>query len=419
MPRLATADGVRALTYLGSCVLAAGLTATAPAFGDAASDRALTAAYNASGHDLFKQFTAGPGNVVLSPYSIGTAMAMAVAGARGDTEAEMIAKLHHTLPPAALAEANGDVLAILNSYGQSDTPPQQQQRPSPTAIVRSANALVLTEKAGQAVDPAYVASIEEQYAAEVFRGGGLDAINGWVKERTEGKIEKLLDRLDPDTALVLLNAVYFKAAWLRPFAKTATADAEFHLTPAETVQVPTMHQTARVALIEQADYRAIRLPYAIDTLAMVIVVPNDIDGADALVDRLDAEAVTKLSASFGALTNTKLSLPRFKIQFKASLVEPFEAIGLRLPFDPQHADFSAIIPSGAPTAIDQIVHSAVIEVTEEGTEAAAATAVSIAVRSLPTEPVAFKVDRPFLFYLTDDKTGAILFQGLIRDPRAS
>jgi len=181
-----------------------------------------------------------------------------------------------------------------------------------------------------------------------------------------------------------------------------------------------MLQRADHAVTVREGYRAIRLPYAIRSLAMVIALPNEIDGVDDVSRRIDQNELTQL---LGALRKdvprpVVLSLPRFKTEYRANLKPVFQKLGMSLPFDLKRADFGGMVKEGA--AIDQIVHRAVIEVSEEATEAAAATGVGFIVRSAKIKPVEllqFRVDRPFLYYLVDETTGAVLFQGRIVDPR--
>jgi leukocyte elastase inhibitor len=415
--------------------------------------RALTAAYNASAHDLFTTFAAAPGNIVLSPYSIGTAMAMAMSGARGDTATEMAQVLKQDLGREAIDAANARVLAVLNGYDTSAAPagcPKSlpfdgnvcagplpasgicaagykegqrclvQARRAPSAKLKAANALMLLKASGDLIAPTYAALLESKYRAQVFRGAGLDEINGWVSRQTEGKIEKILDQIDPNAPAVILNAVYFKAGWQSPFNKSATSDDEFRLTPTAKVKVATMHRTGHFPMLARPGYRAIRLPYSVEALAMVVVLPDEVDGASKIAGELDAPALASL---FKALTEEKtveLALPRFKTSFKASLCRPFMQAGMTRAFNANLADFSGMTArpaSEARLAISDIVHRAVIDVTEEGTEAAAATAVAVMVASMPSRVEPFVVDRPFLFYIVDEATGAILFQGRISDPR--
>ena len=425
-----------------------------PARADDAQVRALTAAYDASAHGLFTTFAANPGNIVFSPYSIGTAMAMVLSGARGETEREMARVLRHTLPRGAIDQANASLLATLNGYDRSGAPvtcpapgmrfngTDCEARPAangacpagyregdrcvapgrkpPSAALKAANALMLIKQRGDMISPAYAGLLERDYRAQVFRGAGLDEINRWVDRQTAGKIDKILDAIDPDTAAVILNAVYFKAAWKTPFVARATSDEDFRLTAASTVKVPTMHRLGSYQVATRAGYRAIRLPYSVEALSMVVVLPDEIGGVEKLARDLDAPALAALFRDLTEWKTVSLALPRFKTSFKAKLGELFQAAGMRRAFDLRQADFSGMTsrpPREAPLAISEVVHRAVIDVTEEGTEAAAATAVGMMTASAGPAAEPFMVDRPFLFYIVDDATGAILFQGRISDPR--
>jgi serpin B len=432
----------------------AALVLASPVRAEQAPVRALTAAYDASAHDLFTTFAAKPGNIVFSPYSIGTAMAMALSGARGETESEMARVLRHTLPRAAIDKANASLLATLNGYDRSGAPvacpaglrfngTECEGRPSasgacrggyrrdgrcvapgrkpPSAALKAANALMLLKQKGDMIAPAYAGLLERDYRAQVFRGAGLDEINRWVARQTENKIDKLLDAIDPEAPAVILNAVYFKAAWKTPFIARSTSDEDFRLTPASTVKVPTMHRLGSYQMAMRAGYRAIRLPYSVDALSMVVVLPDEVGGADKLARALDAPALAALFRELTEWKTVSLALPRFKTSFKAQLGGLFQAAGMRRAFDPQLADFSGMTsrpPREAPLAIHEVIHRAVIDVTEEGTEAAAATAITMMTSSMPRNIEPFVVDRPFLFYIADDATGAILFQGRISDPRS-
>ena len=413
---------------------------------------ALTRAYNASGQALFKEFAAGPGNIVFSPYSIGTAMAMALAGARGETEREMIAVLQHSLASGLVDDANARAIAVLNGYDRGDKPscPATMQlagercEGKPTAknlcpftaslngdiCVASprfpasakllvANALMI---AGGHVAKDYSALLKDSYAAEVFQGASLDTVNGWVSKRTEGKIEQILEKMSD---VVLVNAVYFKSRWALAFDKKLTGPEFFSLTRSRQELVPTMVQRTNHVVVSREGYRAIRLPYAVRSLAMVIALPNEVDGLGDVARRLDHDELAQMLAALRKELPRPvvLTLPRFKTEYGANLKDVFQKLGMTLPFDGGRSDFSGLTgqpPKLAPTYIDQIVHKAVIEVSEESTEAAAATAIGVRVTSVapkPVEPLPFRVDRPFLYYLVDDTTGAVLFQGRIVDPR--
>ncbi len=412
----------------------------------------LTQAYNASGLALFKQLSAGSGNIVLSPYSIGSAMAMALAGARGETEREMAKVLQHGLQRPQIDAVNATTLAILNGYDKSSIAPSclpgltlngarcegkpdaqgmcnfpaarlddlcvAEPRLAPSAKLLVANALMV---AGAGVSRDYTALLKKNYSADVFHRASLDTVNGWVKDKTEGKIERILDKM---ADVVLVNAVYFKSRWAQVFNKSATIDEFFNLSRSRQELVPMMQQRGFHSVVQRAGYRAIRLPYSVRSIGMVIVLPDEVDGLNAVAAKLDVAEFSQVLAGLRTPGSrpVALSLPRFKAEFSADLRGPFSETGMRLAFDPQKADFSFLtgMPSSqAPTAIDQIAHRAVIELSEESTEAAAATAVAVVTSAAPKpiEPIRFRVDRPFLYYIVDDQTGAVLFQGRIVDPR--
>lgn len=376
----------------------------------------LAEAYNRSGQDLFRAFAGQPGNIVFSPYSIGTAMAMVLSGARGETQTEMQQVLRHRLPTGEIDAANAKVLELLATYNS-------KAAGQPTAKLRIANALMLVNAAAT-VEPAFEDTIRAQYGAEIFRGATIDTVNAWAKDKTEGKIERLLERLNPNDSHVLLNAVYFKAPWANAFSPSATRDRPFTLTNGEQINVPSMSQQGAFAIAKGDGYAAIRLPYAVDGLSMTIVRPDDVAGLDKLIAGLDGAKTDAILQSVrdAQKRNVALSMPRFKFEFKADLIAPFKSFGMSKVFDPAQSDLSGLTGkprSEAQSTIDQIVHRAVIEVAEEGTEAAAATAVVVTTRAMRQDDVErFTIDRPFLFFITDDKTGAILFEGRVSDPRS-
>jgi serpin B len=421
----------------------------------------LSKGYNATGQQLFSQFSAARGNIVFSPYSIGAAMSMALAGARGDTATEMMRALSLRMSAEAVDTGNAEVLSVLNGYDRSTAPPtcppgaslvarNCEMRPAgdmanqcryglvlqgarcvgpaatpPSARLLAANALMLLKR-GDVIAADYITLLKTRYAAEVFQQATLADINGWVARKTADMIPHMLDQLDPDASAALLDAVYFKARWASVFDKTLTKDEPFHLDRSQQADVATMNQSGSFSLVSRGGYRAVRLDYEVSDLGLVIVLPDDVEGAAAVARRLDANALAELFAALRdgrARKPVALALPRFKTEYKTDLIEPFRQMGMRKAFEPGAADFSGM--TGRPAGqgglyLSTILHRAVINVAEESTEAAAATAVVIArtaVAPQATQPEPFRVDHPFLFYLVDDTTGLILFQGRISDPR--
>jgi serpin B len=368
----------------------------------------------------------------------------------------MASVLKHSLSRDATDLANAALLAILNGYDRTSRPdycpkaarwtgtrceaapaegggcPLSMEleggtcvgRPAgPSAILVAANALLLPKSAGPVAED-YKATLRDKYAAAVHQDVRADEINAWVKTKTAGKIERIVDALDPDAGPVLVNAVYLKAAWASDFPAANTREDDFRVSARERVRVPTMHQDAEFALVERTGYRAIRLEYTERSLAMLVVLPNEDEGIAQVTRRIDAGEVAALSRALqrGPRRPVALALPRFKATFTADLVAPLQKAGMRLAFS-DDADFSGMrgpTRAAARLKIASVKHRAVIEVTEAGTEAAAATSVGMVTASAPIErttPIPFVVDRPFLFLVVDTASGAVLFQGRIVDPR--
>lgn len=371
---------------------------------------ALSSAYNSSAQNLFSRLSASPGNIVFSPYSVGTAMALVMSGARGDSEAQMARVLGHSLSRADVDSANGKTHAILNQYDGRTFFAKRS-----AATLKTGNAVALGPQ-GHLIANDYLAAAKANYAAEIFRDANLAAVNKWVHRKTEGKIGQILDELDPNTAAVLLNAVYFKARWQFPFDPKSTRIEPFTISPSQTVPASIMHREVAASMIIEKDFSAIRLPYEVPQMSMVIVLPNHIGGLEAVSGQLDGAALPKIFARLQQPAGrVQLVLPRFKANFKVKLKQHFHALGMTNVFEPAQADLSGMSGRPAGLFIEDIHHRAVIEVGEEGTEAAAATAVPV----LASGPPVFRATRPFLFYIVEATTNAILFQGRIVDPRSS
>ena len=372
-------------------------------------EQAVVQAYNESALNLYQTLDKGMGNVVISPYSIGTAMSMVLSGARGDTEREMAAVLKQTIPRERIDAAHRRVLEIVNRFQDRED-----------VLLAVANALCLTVESAL-VDDRYQERLRTGYAAEVFAAQSVGPINAWVAKKTRDKIDEMLQTLDPNSVCVLLNAIYFKGLWAYPFDKAETRPGAFYTSEGKRLSVPMMHQTTDYALLKQDEVTALAMPYRDPSLAMVILLPNDRTGLARIEDRLTLDTIQPILSNLERrwLDEVALTLPRFEIAFDASLVPPFKKMGMRSAFSSERADFAGITGPGSEPGtiwISQIKHKAILEVNEEGSEAAAATAIEFATLSIPMT-IPFLVDHPFLFFLVDRTTQAILFMGRVTDPR--
>jgi serine protease inhibitor len=365
------------------------------------SDEGLVRGNNAFSVQLYRELAASKGNIFFSPYSISSALGMAYAGARGNTAEEMKATLHFQFDQARLGSAfkrlNRELTAAAVRSGQK---------------LRIANGLCLT---GGDVSKGYKAILKKDYDAELF-SGGLEKINDWVKQKTEGKIKEILEELDPNSVCVILNAIYFKGVWESQFSKDHTQDAPFSVSPTKKVTVPLMYQKDDFKMLREKDFQAVSIPYKGKDLSMVVLLPRTTDGLAGLekqlttenlggwLERLDRQPVREID----------LFLPKFRLETSYDLKPPFMKMGMKEAFG-EGADFSGMGPPKGYLWISQIAHKAFVEVNEEGTEAAAATAVEMATKSMPYYPV-FRADHPFLFLIRDNRKGTILFMGRMAHP---
>jgi serine protease inhibitor len=381
---------------------------------DAATQAA--AAIDAFGFDFYKSDLTSGGNAVVSPASIVLALSMAQAGAKGETAAQMDSVLH-----SAAGSGGGNGINSLDQIltGFSGTF-KNANGTAQQLTLRIANAPFAQN--GLALQQPFLDSLASKYGAGLrlvdFRNdaaGACRLIDSWVSDQTEGRIPKLLDSLDSLTRLVLVNAIYLKAPWLEPFAESATKSAPFTRPDGLQVSVPTMSlNLSNGRYASGTGWRAVELPYAGGSLAMTIVVPDDLT---AFEGSLDAARFSQIAAALQP-TNVDLTLPRFKIETKSDLASALAGMGMPLAFDPNGADLSGITTQEK-LYIAKVVHQANISIDENGTEATAATAVQVeaAASVVPIQPpVTLHVDRPFLFALRDTNTGAILFLGRVVDP---
>lgn len=403
------APGTPAATGAIELAIANGVAHLAATPADASS---AGAALNAFGLDLYARVRDASSNLVISPASVALALAMARAGARGTTASEMDEVLHDLASDdhaGWIASLDAALSARTGSF--KDQGGQLQD-----VTLRIANATFAQQ--GLTLQPAYLDALAARFGAGVrlvdFKQAAeaaRAAINGWVSDQTQQRIKELLAQgtVDAATRLVLVNAIYLKAAWLTPFETSATAPAAFQRLDGSTVDVPFMQTGGSLAYAAGPGWQAVELPYVGQQLAMLVIAPDDLNAFEAHFDAAALAAIT------GALAprEVNLSLPRFGAQTSTSLGSVLAAMGMPTAFSPT-ADFSGMT-TDEQLAISAVVHQANIDVDEAGTEAAAATAVMIAGAAAPSETVTLKVDHPFVFAVRDLVTGAVLFLGRITD----
>jgi serpin B len=381
-----------------------------------AGRRHAAAADDMFGADLFRLLGAAGQNTVFSPASVAAALQMALCGARGATAAQLAAALHLD-GPARAADGLRLLSDLLSSAGAGGP-----GGPGGGLTVRAPNTLWV--QAGLPLSPGFTGQLADIAGVTVrpadFQSAPAEAraqINDLIAEQTADKITNLLgpDAVSAATRLVLANAVYLKAAWTFPFPARATADAPFYPGDAggAPLTVPTMRLTSDLAYLRADGYQAVLLPYKESRLAMAVVLPEAGPPA-ALAPRLTRGLAPLLTGA--TRQNVALSLPKFRQRAGFGLIPVLQQLGVQDAFT-SAADFSGIT-SAVRLFIGAVVHQAYIDVDEQGTEAAAATAVAMrpmALRREP-EPVRMIVDRPFLFAITDTATGLPLFLGQVTRP---
>lgn len=386
---------------------------------DPAASGSVAAATNAFAADLYALLAAANGddNVVFSPYSAAVALAMTREGARGDTAAEMDAVLHADL-------AGGDLAAGFNGLEQALAAiPGEYPLGDEMVTLELATANQLFGQAGFGFDQAFLDTLAANYGAgmrlvdyETESEAARQLINAWVGDQTRDRIPELIPQgvIDELTRLVLTNAIYLNAPWQHRFEEGLTADGTFTRLDGSEVTAAFMNETAAFSYGSGDGFEVVELPYVGGQLSMLVVLPADGDFASFEAD-LDAARIAAIRDSLQG-AQVALSFPRFEFRTQSPLKPALAELGMPTAFTPA-ADFSGIT-SEASLLIQDVLHEAFISVDEEGTEAAAATAVVVGLTSAPAEPRAVAVDRPFLFLIQERDTGATLFMGRVTDPTA-
>jgi serine protease inhibitor len=370
----------------------------------------LAAASNAFGFDLFQQLRRQDAskNVFFSPLSVTVALAMTYNGAAGETKNAMARALKiEGMSHAELNHASHDLLKALKG---SD----------PKIELAIANSL--WARGGVRFNEDFLSRNRQFYGAEISTldfssPQAAETINRWVSASTKGKISKIIDNIDSQEVMFLINAVYFKGQWQKRFEKKLTKEQPFHLTGGQQKPVPMMAQSGNYLYHRGDKFQAVNLPYGDGGVSLYLFLPDKGSSLDDFLKGLSFQKWEEWINNFND-TPGDVKLPRFKLDYEETLNDSLKAVGMGVAFNPREADFSGIRPE-RDIYISQVKHKAVVEVNEEGTEAAAATSVGVTTTSIrePRERFSFIADRPFLMAIRDSKTGAILFMGAVMEPK--
>ncbi|EDW48403.1 serine protease inhibitor 42Dd [Drosophila sechellia] len=351
--------------------------------------------------ELFQLLSAGglKENVVFSPFSIQTCIALAFAGSQGETADEIAKALHFVsnFPP----EVAQTFQFVLEKYRNSN-------------LLRVANKLYVQE--GKQLKPAYQSAIKEQYHSEAesinfaLSDAAAQAINAWVNAKTQGKITELVsaDSLSDNTRLVLLNALHFKGSWAHKFSEERTEEDIFWVGEEEQVKINYMNQKAKFnyGYFEDLGCTALEMPYQDSDLSMFVLLPQERTGLYAVAEKLKTVNLVDLADKL-TVEEVHVKFPKFKVDYSLELAEKLKQLGITKMFTDE-AEFGNLLESPEGIFVSKVLHKATIEVNEEGTEAAAATGMIMMTRMM-TFPLQFQADRPFLYVIWNKKN--ILFAG--------
>lgn len=347
-------------------------------------------------------------NIFVSPCSVAISLAMTYNGARGETQEAMAKTLElQTINLAEVNQANASLRATL-------------EEGEPNLQVYIANSLWVKE--GVSFNPEFFQISNDFYKATVRELDFNDAnassiINDWVKQNTYGKIENIIEQIEPNSMMFLINATYLKGNWSMPFPKSATQEHPFTLLDGTQKQYPMMFQSGNYRYQQNGIFQAISLPYGEGRVSMYIFLPTETIGLKGFYENLNAHNWKKWMNQFAPQPGS-LGLPSFKFEYSIDLNEALKALGMEIAFDSTSANFSGIHSIPPNLYVDKIKHKTFVEVNEEGTEASAAASVEmIAKEYMPENQFNMVVERPFFCTIQDNQTGTILFMGSVMEPQ--
>lgn len=346
------------------------------------------------------------GNVLLSPSSISVLLELVALGADGETLREFASTLGFD---PANSEAQLERLKTLN---------QALVSADPKVSLLTANSI--WARTGIRFNPAYMERAHQAADAEIAAlnfddPAALATINGWVKEKTDGMIPTLFDRLEQDTVLIAVNAIAFKGQWSDKFDENATHDAPFHPLKGDPFDVKMMSRTGKYRLVVSPLATVVEAPYGDKSYSMLLFLPPEGAAPASVVSSLNHEKLKSLLDSM-AEREIVLTMPRWSFAYARTLNDDLKALGIREAFDPSAANFTRMREE-RDLFLQRVIHKSFIEVDEEGTKAAAVTGAEVGITSVPAPPKEIRFDRPFAFAIRDTKSGRILFLGWVNDPR--
>lgn len=363
---------------------------------------------NLFGIDLYKVLSKKPGNLFLSPFSISSALAMTYIGAAGDTAQQMRDVLHFDVEDEVLHDSFSELIKSLNQ-------PNEKYQLSIANSMWAQDGYPFLEEFISKVQKYYQSGLNYvDFIDSAKREETRQKINEWVEERTNQRIREIIkpDDIDELTRLILTNAIYFKGRWESPFHPSLTTKEPFYITKDEKKEVDMMHQNIWTRYTENLSVQVLELPYA-GRISMIVVLPRQNKSLQQIEAELSLDLFQEWLSDLRQ-TRVDLYLPKFKMECRFNLKETLMSMGMKDAFTTV-ANFSKM-DGTQKLQIKDVIHQSFVEVNEEGTEAAAATAVIIGIKMAPVTPILFKADRPFLFFIYDEVHNLILFMGRMANP---
>jgi serine protease inhibitor len=375
-------------------------------------DPNLVSANTKFAFDLLKELVAEDvdKNIFISPLSVSIALAMTYNGAEGSTKDAMAKTLN--FGNIALEEINREYSNLMESLKNVDQ----------AVKLLIGNSVWIKQEFEPIVKPSFLERVGTSYDGETFsRDFGnqqtVSDINGWVDQRTEGKIKQIVQQLSPELVMLLINAIYFKGEWITRFDEAKTHPEDFFLPGGNIVNVDMMYTQGNFSYCSWDNCQVARLPYGRDKIAMYVFLPDSGISLDSFIASLNRTAEDNYVSRLRPVANLIVELPKFNVEYGTKrLNDALEKLGMGIAFNPDEANFTGIAPTTLGNLyVSYVDHKAIVEVNEEGTEAAAVTQVGIENTSVGSNP-SFVVDRPFFFEIRDDRSGSILFMGKIYNP---